>query len=198
VNDFTIFLTKKIILQMKKRFMIVAMAMLLSSSVLFNSCIGSFKLFHKVLSWNETVGDKWVNELVFLVLCIVPVYEVAWIIDGVVLNSIEFWTGSNPLSNVQTKQVKTENGLFTITTDSNGYKIQKEGSDEIAEFRFDKENNSWALEATGETIPLLKFVGDNQAMIYMADGSTVTVTTDQAGVIALKQVIENKAFFAIK
>lgn len=183
---------------MKKRFMIVAMAMLLSSSVLFNSCIGSFKLFHKVLSWNETVGDKWVNELVFLVLCIVPVYEVAWIIDGVVLNSIEFWTGSNPLSNVQTKQVKTENGLFTITTDSNGYKIQKEGSDEIAEFRFDKENNSWALEATGETIPLLKFVGDNQAMIYMADGSTVTVTTDQAGVIALKQVIENKAFFAIK
>jgi hypothetical protein len=50
----------------------------------------------------------------------------------------------------------------------------------------------------GETTPLLKFVGENQAMVYLADGSTMTVNMDQAGVFALQQVIKNKAYFATK
>jgi hypothetical protein len=183
---------------MKRKFTVMATAILLSSSIMFSSCIGSFSLFHKLLSWNQSVGDKWINELVFLVLCVVPAYPIAWFIDAVVLNSIEFWTGSNPSADVQTKQIKTENGLFTITTDANGHKIQKEGSDEIVEFRFNKGENSWALEAMGETTPIMKFVGDNQAMVYLADGSTMTVSLDQAGVFALRQVIETKAFFAAK
>ncbi|GHT89350.1 membrane protein [Bacteroidia bacterium] len=176
----------------------MATAVLMSSSILFSSCIGSFTLFHKVLSWNQSVGDKWINELVFLALCVVPVYEIAWLIDGVVLNSIEFWTGENPASaDAQVKQVETANGLVTITTDANGHKIQKEGSDEIVEFNFNKEENSWSLNAMGTTTPLVQFTADNQAKVYLADGSTMTVSTDQAGVLALKQVIGN-AYFANK
>lgn len=175
------------------------MAVLLSSSIMFSSCVGSFALFHKVLDWNQSVGDKWVNELVFLALCVVPVYEIAWFIDGVVLNSIEFWTGDNPASaDVQVKQIETENGLFTITTDARGHKIQKEGNDEIVEFRFNKAENSWSLEAMGETTPLLQFVGNNQAKVYLADGSTTTVSTDRAGVVALRQIMDNKTYFANK
>ncbi|GHT72184.1 membrane protein [Bacteroidia bacterium] len=184
---------------MKRKFTVMATAIVLSSSILFSSCIGSFTLFHKVLSWNKSVGDKWVNELVFLVLCAVPVYEIAWAIDALVLNSIEFWTGSNPASSdVQTKKIETENGTFTITTDANGHKIQKEGSDEIVEFRFNQEENSWSVEAMGQTTPLLKFMDNNQAEVYLADGSTMTVSMDQAGAFALKQVIEGKAYFANK
>jgi hypothetical protein len=184
---------------MKRKFTVMATAVLLSSSVLFSSCIGSFALFHKVLSWNQSVGDKWVNELMFLVLCVVPVYEIAWLIDGVVLNSIEFWTGENPASaDVQVKQIETEKGLFTITTDANGHKIQKAGSDEIVEFRFNSEENSWSLEAMGQTTQLLQFTGENQAKVYLADGSTMTVSTDQAGVLALRQVVGNGAYFANK
>jgi hypothetical protein len=53
--------------------------------------------------------------------------------------------GDNPVAGVQTKQVETENGLFTITSDADGHKIQKDGSDEVVEFRFNKEENSWKM-----------------------------------------------------
>jgi hypothetical protein len=183
---------------MKKKFAVMATAILLSSSILFSSCIGSFCLTNKLFEWNKSVGDQWANELVFLALVGVQVYSVSLIIDSLVLNTIEFWTGSNPSADVQVKKIETEKGLFTITTDVNGHKIQREGTDEIVEFRFNGKENSWTLEASGETTPLLKFVGENQAMVYLADGSTMIVSLDQAGVLALKRVIENKAYFASK
>jgi hypothetical protein len=59
-------------------------------------CYGSFELVKKVYKFNGTLGNKFVNELGFLVMNIIPVYGVASFIDAVVLNSIEFWTGKNP------------------------------------------------------------------------------------------------------
>ena len=59
-------------------------------------CYGSFELVKKVHKFNGTLGNKFVNELGFLVMNIVPVYGVAAFIDAVVLNTIEFWTGRNP------------------------------------------------------------------------------------------------------
>jgi hypothetical protein len=144
------------------------------------------------------VGDRWTNELVFFALAAGQVYTISLGIDSVVLNAIEFWTGSNPSADVQVKKVETENGLFTIVTDANGHQIKKEETGEIIELCFNQEENSWAVETVGETIPLLKFVGENQAMVYLADGSTMTVSVDQAGVFALQQVVKNKAYFAKK
>ncbi|MDR3266096.1 MAG: DUF3332 domain-containing protein [Tannerella sp.] len=184
---------------MKRKFAVIATIVALSSSILFSSCLGSFVLLNRLVTWNKSVDDDWVNELVFLALCIVPVYEVALFIDSVVLNSIEFWTGDNPAqAGVQTQQIETENGLYTITTDANGHKIQKAGSDEIVEFRFNKDENSWSLVAMDEVTPLFQFVGDNQAKVYLADGSTMTVSLDQAGLMAFRQVAGNKTYALIK
>ena len=183
---------------MKRKFMVMATAMLVGSSILFSSCIGSFGLFNKVLAWNQTVGDKWVNELVFIVCCIVPVYPVAWFLDVVILNSIEFWTGENPTADVQVKEIETKEGKFIITTDANGHKIQKEGTDEVVEFRYNAETNGWDLVSMEEVTPLFKFTDDNQVLVYMADGSTMTADLSKAGLMAFRQVVENKTYFATK
>ena len=74
---------------------IVLVAVMMGSSF---GCYGSFNLIKKVYKFNGSVGDKWVNELVFLVMNIVPVYGAAGFIDAVILNTIEFWSGSNPVS----------------------------------------------------------------------------------------------------
>ena len=50
-------------------------ALLLSASLVLSSCIGSFQLTNKVKDWNDGVGDKWINEVVFLAFHIIPVYE---------------------------------------------------------------------------------------------------------------------------
>jgi len=60
-------------------------------------CYGPFTLTKSLHEWNGEIGEKWVNELVFLGLIILPVYGIATIGDALIFNSIEFWTGENPL-----------------------------------------------------------------------------------------------------
>lgn len=76
----------------------VIVLLIAAMAVMSVGCYGSFNLTKKVYNWNGSMGDKWTKELVFLVLNVVPVYGIAGFIDVVVLNSIEFWTGSNPVA----------------------------------------------------------------------------------------------------
>ena len=80
-------------------------ALMIAAAFMLSSCIGSFQLTNKVKDWNESLGDKFINEVVFLAFHIVPVYEVAYFADVVVLNTIEFWTGSNPVASNEVKEV---------------------------------------------------------------------------------------------
>ena len=125
---------------MKKTFKLSVM--LLSATILFSSCIGSFRLTNKVKAWNEKVGDKWVNELLFLAMNIVPVYSCAMFVDAVVLNAIEFWTGKNPSLKVQI--VKNSQGQdVEITAMENGYKLSSNG--ESMNLVFDEETKAWGF-----------------------------------------------------
>lgn len=78
----------------KNRMVIAALALALCSS----GCFGSFNMTRKVHHWNDTVsGDKWIKELVFLAFVWVPVYGVAGLGDVGLFNTIEFWSGNNPI-----------------------------------------------------------------------------------------------------
>ncbi|GAP71336.1 hypothetical protein SAMD00024442_107_3 [Candidatus Symbiothrix dinenymphae] len=153
----------------------MALAIVMGGSLMFSSCIGSFGLTKKLYSWNNSLGDKWVNELVFFVT-FAWVYPIAGAFDIFILNSIEFWTGDNPATAENVKTVKTDKGLFTVTTTAGGHKITKEGSDEIVEFRFNKAENSWSLVANDTNTKLLQFVEGNKAQVYLANGNTMTVS----------------------
>jgi len=91
---------------MKKKFLTVAVAATLSLSLVSTSCIGSFSLTNKLLSWNQQVGNKFVNELVFFAFWVLPVYEISALADILVLNSIEFWSGSNMVYNITSRNQK--------------------------------------------------------------------------------------------
>jgi hypothetical protein len=62
-------------------------------------CIGNFALTRKVYQFNREVdSNKWIQWLAFLVLNVVPVYSFAVLIDAIFANSVEFWTGDNPVT----------------------------------------------------------------------------------------------------
>ena len=77
---------------MKKTIAIVLIVALFTTG-----CTGSFNLTHKVYNFHHSQADKWSNELCFLVVALIPVYSFATFADAIVFNSIEFWTGKNPV-----------------------------------------------------------------------------------------------------
>jgi len=62
-----------------------------------SGCFGPFNLTRRLYHWNEDVGQKWEREIAFLLLALTPVYGVTTLADALVFNSIEFWTGDNPV-----------------------------------------------------------------------------------------------------
>ena len=70
---------------------------LVAAAVLASGCYGPFNLTRRLYQWNGQVGDKWEKELVFLLLVALPVYQLTTFGDAVVFNSMEFWTGNNPV-----------------------------------------------------------------------------------------------------
>ncbi|MDR2954160.1 MAG: DUF3332 domain-containing protein [Prevotella sp.] len=169
----------------------------LVSVFLFSSCIGSFNLSKKVLNWNQGIDSKFVNELVFIALWIVPVYEVAMLADILVINSIEFWTGDNPVEAGIVKKVQGENGIYTVETLENGYNIQNEEGQQMS-LVYDKDSNTWSSVADGKTTKLVTIGEDNKAIVYMPNGEERNVELSGSGVMAFRQSVENAMFFAAK
>ena len=182
-----------------KKGKLTLVAAILSGSLLFSSCVGSFGLFNRLSSWNQGVGTKFVNELVFLAFNIVPVYGVAYLADALVINSIEFWSGSNPMANVgDVKKVKGENGNYLVKTLENGYSITKEGETTAMELVYDKELNTWNVVAEGVSTELLQMNGDGTAQMYLPNGEAMNVTLDAQGVAAARQATMINTYYAAR
>lgn len=74
------------------------LALLLTVTLGATSCIGSNNAFNGLNSWNSRVTEnKFVNELIFFGMWWVPVYEFALLGDVLIFNTIEWWSGSNPI-----------------------------------------------------------------------------------------------------
>jgi len=73
----------------------------------FQGCYGSFALTKKVYKFNGSIGNKWLKSLLFWGMMILPVYELSGTVDIIVLNLLEFWTGSNPVAAAQDHMDKT-------------------------------------------------------------------------------------------
>jgi hypothetical protein len=64
-----------------------------------SSCLGPDNAYGSIKNWNAGLSDQdWVNEVVFLGLHIIPVYQLALLGDIVIFNTIGYWTGDNPIS----------------------------------------------------------------------------------------------------
>jgi hypothetical protein len=66
-------------------------------AVSLTGCMGHFGLRGKLTKFNlEVVENRWGREGLFVLMF--PGYVIATAVDILVLNSIEFWSGSNPIN----------------------------------------------------------------------------------------------------
>ncbi len=103
----------------------------LAAAVLSTGCYGSFALTKKLHAWNGSVcgtegwGSKWGNEVVFLITgVILPVYGICVFIDGLIINSIEFWTGNNPMNSVTVSKLDDSHDLRMEKVAENQIKVE--------------------------------------------------------------------------
>lgn len=182
---------------MKKRFLPLVIVTALCGSMLTTSCIGSFALTNKLLSWNKQIDNKFVNELVFFVFwCPLPVYEVAALADILVINSIEFWSGDNPVASGK-KVIDGKDGRYIVECDGKGYTITSEADKSVVRLDFDVEDQTWSVALpSGESYELVTFIDENHVSVPGIDGVRNVVELSEDGLMAYREMMNESLMAA--
>ncbi len=176
---------------MKKLILSVAVVCMLFGSITLPSCLGTFSLTNKLLSWNRQVDSKFVNALLFFGLCVLPVYEVSCLADLVVLNTIEFWTGENPVLQAETHVTGGNGHDYLVKPDKKGYTIVDQTDGTKVRLDYVANNRSWVVNLPdGSQHTLFSYV-DNTHIALPADanGKIMTVEVSEAGLHAYSQMV---------
>ena len=140
---------------MKKLFLALALTGVMISQT---GCFGEFGLTRKVYDFNQGVGGKFVNQLVFWAMCVIPVYEVAGMLDVIIFNTIEFWTGSNPVAmapgETEVQYATVDGHQFRMTAQQNYFVVEEltaNGYEMRNEFRFNQDAKELSISNGSET-----------------------------------------------
>ena len=82
---------------------LIAATALLSVMTMSTACYGPFNLTKNVYHWNSNIkgsgqiNDKWMKEIVFFGMLIIPAYMFSALLDTFIFNSMHFWTGESPI-----------------------------------------------------------------------------------------------------
>lgn len=144
------------------------LALALALSITQAGCFGSFNLTRTVWKFNKSVsGDKFIQELVFILMIIVPVYEIATLGDAIVVNSIEFWTGSNP---VRADAGEPGEERLVRLEDGTDVRMAREGPDGI---RLEREGEVLRLRKVAGAYVAEDELGNVISMVREADGGAI-------------------------
>ncbi len=174
---------------MKKRHLKAA-SLIMAAALMTTSCVGSFQLTHRLAQWNKSATkERFLNEIIFLLIS--PAYPVCAVADALVLNTMEFWSGSNPLADrVGTKRtVLGQDGrYYAVTTKRYGYEV-KTPEGETIRFAYDKKTDSWSQQQRGKKTEIFRFNPDGTIQASLLDGRTIRVTPDAAGLFETRMAM---------
>lgn len=184
---------------MKKSSYLVAALLMLATAPSLTSCfVGSYSCLNKCWNFNNTMtGNKYVNAIVSYVLAPFE-FSIGGFLDTVVLNTIEFWTGSNPLA--ATQIVTGQDGqLYAVAPNAEGgYTVTCQQTGQQMEYLFDQETRTWTAAFDGQEVKLFTLTDDQHAVVAMADGQEMNVTLDEQGLMALEGMSESEYLVAMK
>jgi hypothetical protein len=156
-------------------------------SLFQSGCFASFPLTSNIWEWNDSVDGKFVNLLIFYAFVIIPVYELALLADIIVFNSIEFWTGKDPLAmkkgEEDNKIVMTEDKTYRITARKNQFEIEQLKGPEQGEkmwLNFYPQENAWYVKTADKNIKLAEYETSanglfDQVNLFKPNGEKISV-----------------------
>lgn len=161
----------------------IALVLVAAVGGLSAGCFGKFQLTRKVYDMNKSIDDKYVRSAATWIFVIVPVYGIAAILDLIVFNVIEFWTGENPVAEGKVTKVYAQGNGKTVIT------LSRDGSATAAVIeRYEGERLASTLrvrdDGFGKVTAVETAAGRNLREISAfaaGDGSVTVTTTTSAG-----------------
>lgn len=157
--------------------------LILCLSVVSTGCMGPFNLTNVTYQWNQTIGSKWVNEVLFVLF--IPVYAITFVIDGFILNPIEFWSDRPGYSMKEGEQKKlaSKDGKveYLITRKKDGYHFEQVSGPEPGKelmYKYDPSDMTWYLVTQDRTMKLAQLdqsTGSDMVRVFQEDGTTTLV-----------------------
>jgi hypothetical protein len=161
---------------------IVAATVLLGFMTMSTACYGPFNLTKNVYHWNSNVkgsgqvNDKWMKELVFFGMLIIPAYMFSALLDTFIFNSMHFWTGESPIKasdldgdvkvatvgGTTIRWIPTDEGArvvyerwgivqryATVVADAEGYRLIDESGRVLSQAKYDAEGSVYLRDGNG-------------------------------------------------
>ncbi len=153
---------------------------------LASGCTGSFNLTRKVYNFHRSQADKWSDELCFLLVALTPIYGLATFADAIVFNSIEFWTGKNPVTvstEPQTRVAKNGKDRVLMTYNPKTDQVHVASSNNHGVIFERSDTTVTAKNEKGQV--LYSSVQNNDGGVTIYDGQGKIIKAYPAGQIAL-------------
>ncbi|MBQ6653190.1 MAG: DUF3332 domain-containing protein [Prevotella sp.] len=181
-----------------KKVNVKVLAIMMAGTLMMDSCVGSFSLFNKYAEWQRTMTDSKILNAIVGFFLMPLVGSVTLFIDAVVLNSIEFWSGENPVASRvgKTQQVMGSDGrYYAVKTLIDGYEITTPDGQQV-KLLYDKENDAWLQVQNGETKEMFRFNADGTIRVITSQGEPMDVTLDEAGLYRMQMAFGNDYYWA--
>ncbi len=104
----------------------IALVLVAALGAFSAGCFGKFQLTRKVYDINQSIDEKYVRSAATWIFVVVQVYTVAALLDFIVFNVIEFWSGENPVAAAPVTKVYAQGDGKAVLT------LARDGSATVA------------------------------------------------------------------
>jgi len=146
---------------------------LLTLQISLPGCFGKWALTTKLYGVNASIGDRWLRSIVTFVFVVIPVYGFCGLIDWVIFNTIEFWSGSNPIAS-STTQTAADGSAVRLSLSDDGSELRVELANPgklpgVLVLKMDGDN-AQLRDGAGALVASLETQADGSSSVRAADG----------------------------
>ena len=177
-------------IKMKKKLLPMSVLFVGLSLNLFSSCaVGSFTAMNWCFNLNNTLtANKYLNAVIGFVLSPFE-FAIGGFADCVILNTVEFWTGSNPMASTQVV-LGSDGNLYAIAPIKNGgYKITNQTTGKELTLQFEAKTKTWTAVFDEYEVNLFSLKDENHAIVNTPNGQTMEISLDEAGLVAYEEML---------
>ena len=144
---------------MKRFIVLLMMAAALVPSL--GGCFGKFAVTRKVYELNASVQDRYLRNVVTWAFIFFPVYWVSGVLDLFIFNTVEFWSGRNP--------VAAGERHFRYSRGDEQFNVRAVKNNDLVTFTIDRYRGANYLDTLTISSDLAT---DNSSVVYRQPGGT--------------------------